>query len=471
MRTILVATTAVLITTCSLPPSQLEQVQASGELRVLTRNSPTTYFHGPEGPTGFDYELVEQFAEHLGVDLDIHVPENLDELFGQLEAKEAHLAAAGLSITESRKERFAFSPPYLEVTQQLVYRYGRSRPRSPEDLDGTVKVVAGSTHEQTMAELEEEYPDIEWEAVSGIESEALLVQVAEREIDYTVADSTELKLSRRYHPELRAAFDLAEPDQIAWAFPQSDDDSLRVAAREFLRNMERRGTLAQIQDRHFGHTERFDYVGTRRFMRHIESRLPSYRPVFEEAAQDYELDWRLLAAVGYQESHWDPSAVSPTGVRGLMMLTQRTARDMGVNRLDAEESIRGGARYLAQVHSRMPEQIPEPDRTWMALAAYNVGFYHVMDARILTEQKGANPDRWLDVRDHLPLLTQPKYYRQTRYGYARGHEPVIYVDNIRRYYDVLAWMMPETPGTRLVQHNGEESGEEESADSVTVKTW
>lgn len=468
MRAMLVAFTGLLISTCSLPPSTLERVQESGELRVLTRNSPTTYYHGRDGEEGFEYDLAAAFAEYLDVDLHMQVPGNIRVLFERLEAGEADFAAAGLSITEGRQQRFDFSPPYLEVTQQLVYRYGRSRPRGLDELEGTVKVVKGSTHEETLQALAAEYPDLDWEAVEDVESEVLLHRVAEREIDYTVADSTELRLSRRYQPELRPAFDLAEPDQIAWAFPKGRDGSLRAAAEDFLAGMRRRGSIGRIEDRYFGHTERFDYVGARRFMRHIESRLPSYRSVFEEAAEEYELDWRLLAAIGYQESHWDPSAVSPTGVRGLMMLTQRTASDMGVNRLDAEESILGGARYFANVHDRMPDQIPEPDRTWMALAAYNVGFYHVMDARIITEQKGYNPDRWVDVREHLPLLSQREYYTQTRFGYARGHEPVIYVDNIRRYYDVLAWRMPETPGTRLTERD--ESQPEEASEPI-FRTW
>ncbi|MEA5446349.1 membrane-bound lytic murein transglycosylase MltF [Gammaproteobacteria bacterium AB-CW1] len=435
---------ALLLGTCSLPPSLLEQVQSRGELHVLTRNSPTTYYIDADGPTGMEFDLAQRFADHLGVDLRITVPDGVNEIFRQLESGEAHLAAAGLSITDRRQERVRFGEPYQEVTQQLVYRFGRSRPRSLDELDGTVAVVAGSSHEETLQQLAEDYPELEWKAIDGVESEELLIRVAERELDYTVADSVELHMNRRYYPELRAAFDLAEPEPLAWAFPKNRDNSLRTAANEFIQRMERRGTLAQLHDRHFGHTERFDYVGTRIFMRHIDNRLPTYRHLFETAADDNSLDWRLLAAIGYQESHWNPRAVSPTGVRGIMMLTQRTASDLGVqNRIDPQESIFGGARYFRQVRDRLPPEIEEPDRSWMALAAYNVGFYHLMDARMLTEQKGANPDRWMDVRDHLPLLSQRQYYTQTRYGYARGREPVIYVDNIRRYYDILSWMMPK----------------------------
>jgi membrane-bound lytic murein transglycosylase F len=164
-------------------------------------------------------------------------------------------------------------------------------------------------------------------------------------------------------------------------------------------------------------------------------------PVFQEVALAYDLDWRLLAAIGYQESHWDPDAASVTGVRGVMMLTQRTATQLGVtDRLDPEQSIEGGARYFKQMRKRLPGRIPEPDRSWMALAAYNMGMGHLRDARKLTQQQGGNPDRWQDVNERLPLLSQEKYYRETRYGYARGYEARQYVENIRRYYDALIWM-------------------------------
>jgi membrane-bound lytic murein transglycosylase F len=451
MRTLFAISIALLLGTCSVPVSVIERIQATGELVVLTRNSPTTYYVGAEGPTGFEYDLARQFADYLGVELRIEVPANMAELFDRLERGEADLAAAGLSVTDRRLERFRFGPSYLEISPQLIHRLGSGRPSDLSELDGRVVVVAGSSHEELMRRAATELPELDWEAVDDMESDELLYRVADGQIDFTIADSTELQLNRRYYPELRAAFDVAEPERLAWAFPAQGDETLVRAANDFMRHLETRGTLAQIRDRHFGHTEQFDYVGTRIFMRHIDSRLPSYRHLFQDAAENNELDWRLLAAIGYQESHWNPRAVSPTGVRGIMMLTQRTAGDLGVsNRVDPAQSIYGGARYFAQVHGRIPEHIPEPDRTWMALAAYNVGFYHLMDARILTERKGGNPDRWLDVRDHLPLLSQRQYYTQTRFGYARGREPVIYVDNIRRYYDILTWMMPR------IDDNGDE---------------
>lgn len=164
--------------------------------------------------------------------------------------------------------------------------------------------------------------------------------------------------------------------------------------------------------------------------------------MYKNAADKYGLDWKLLAAMGYQESHWNPKAVSPTGVRGIMMLTLQTAGHLGIkNRLDPESSIMGGAKYLDQIRRRFPEELKEPDRTWFAMAAYNVGYYHVIDAQILARKLGKDPNKWLDLQTVLPLLAQKKWYKKTLYGYARGWEPVKYVTNIRRYYDLLQYQL------------------------------
>jgi membrane-bound lytic murein transglycosylase F len=165
---------------------------------------------------------------------------------------------------------------------------------------------------------------------------------------------------------------------------------------------------------------------------------------FQEAAAETGLDWRLLAAIGYQESRWDESATSPTGVQGLMMLTAETAQRVGIrNRRDPRESILGGARYFGVVDRTIPKRIADPDRTWLALAAYNVGYGHLEDARILTQRRGQDPDSWPDVRANLPLLAQERHYRTLRRGYARGWEPVGFVRNVQTYAELLRWMVPD----------------------------
>ncbi len=426
---------------CGRPATELEQVQAHNELIVITRNSPTTYYEGPNGPTGFGYELVKRFAEYIGVELRIVVPPNFSDILPLTALGNANLAAAGLTVTSKRQEKVRFGPVYQEITPQLVYRSGSTRPKTLADLNGILEVVAGSSHEELLEELKKDYPNLNWQTNDELDSDELLSLVSQQLIEYTIADSNELSINRHFYPELKPAFDISPPQPLAWAFPISEDDSLFNAAKKFFSTITENGTLERLIDRYYGHISEFDYVGTRSYQEHIEQRLPQYKDFFVKAATEIGMDWRLLAAIGYQESHWDPDAVSPTGVRGIMMLTQAAATDMDVkDRDDPAQSIKGGAQYLAKILRRIPERVPEPDRTWLALAAYNVGLGHLEDARILTQKNKGNSDRWIDVKKNLPLLSKKKWFQQTRYGYARGQEPVRYVDNIRSYYDILVWL-------------------------------
>lgn len=431
---------------CGRPDTLLERIKDNDELIVVTRNAATTYYEGPHGPTGLEYDLAALFAKHLGVRMRLVMPENFQDILGMIERGEAHIAAAGLTVTEERRRRVRFGPVYQTITPQLIYRSGSPRPRDLDGLPGVLEVLAGSSHEERLRELQSEFPDLTWRSNTTQESAELLHLVWEQLIDYTVADSNELAIHQRFYPELRVAFDINEPEPLAWAFTAGADDTLYREAEEFFAKLRKEGTLDQLLERHYGHVLDFDYVGTRRYMSHIAQRLPEYIPLFEAGAAETGLDWRLLAAVGYQESHWDPEATSPTGVRGLMMLTHNTMRFLGLSdRTDPEQSIRGGARYIRMLKDRLPPRIVDPDRTWLALAAYNVGYGHLEDARVLTQKRGGNPDKWMDVKDALPLLTQKKWYSQTRYGYARGHEPVRYVENIRSYYDILVWETERQP--------------------------
>jgi membrane-bound lytic murein transglycosylase F len=439
---LLIVILAGLLGTCSSQPPILDQVIDTGELRVVTRNSPTSYTISPDGPTGPEYDLVRAFAEDLGVTLVIHSVDTVSELLPMLLSGQAHMAAAGLSITESRREYLHFGHPYDSVDVHLIYKLGTGRPRSIDDiLDRSIEVVASSSHVEILDTVKQEYPDLTWNENADVEFADLLTKVAMAEIELTVADSPDFNIQRHFYPDLRVALDLVIDDPVAWAFPKGDGDSLLARADEFIIVSERSGFLARVHDRYYGHTKKYDYVGTRNFIRHFESRLPRYRPMFEAAGENWDVDWRLLAAIGYQESHWRSQAVSPTGVRGIMMLTQDTADYLGIDdREDPEMSIHGGAQYFARQTERVADTVPEPDRTWMALAAYNVGFNHIKDARTIVELQGGDPDRWIDMSGALPLLSQRKWYSKLPYGYARGWEPVLYVNNIRAYYNILKWL-------------------------------
>ncbi len=439
---------ACLVGTCSSPPPILDQVFETGELRVVTRNSPTAYTVSPDGPIGPEYDLVRSFAEELGVALVVLSVDSVSEILPLLLSGKAHMAAAGLSITDSRREYLNFGHPYESVDIHLIYKLGTGRPRKIEDIvDRSIEVMASTSHVDILEDLQADHPELTWTENADIEAADLLTKVAMGEIDLTVADSPDFNIQRHFYPELRVALDLHVDDPIAWAFPKGTADSLLARADEFLIAADRSGLLAQVQDRYYGHTRKYDYVGTRNFIRHYESRLPRYRAMFEEAGAEYGIDWRLLAAIGYQESHWRANAVSPTGVRGIMMLTEATADFLGIeDRTDPKSSIFGGAEYFALQTERVADTVAEPDRTWMALAAYNVGFNHVRDARTIVEWQGGDPDSWIDMRAALPLKAQRKWYSKLPYGYARGWEPVLYVNNIRAYYNILVWLTEQEAG-------------------------
>ncbi len=422
-----------------------KQASEGNELVVVTRNSATTFFEGRDGLTGFEYDLVQMFAKELGREVRFVVPKSFDETLPMIARGKADFAAAGITVTKARKQLVRFTPGYQEITQQLVYRNGTPRPKSLEETtEGIFEIVAGSSHEEELVRRQLQIPELEWDAKREMGSEELLYLVRKGLIDYTIGDSNEVALNRRYYPELLVAFNMTKPQQLAWAFPRSGDPRLYEAASEFIKKIKENGELKQLIERYYGYVEHLDYVDTNTFKYHVQTRLPLYIHYFREAADTIGMDWKLLAAIGYQESHWDQDAVSPTRVRGIMMLTEPTARQVNIqDRTDPQQSILGGARYFQFMSTKIPKRIQEPDRTWFALAAYNVGFGHLNDARILTQRNNGNPDKWVDVKRHLPLLSQEKYFKTVKHGYARGREPVQYVDSIRGYYELLSWLFAQ----------------------------
>ncbi len=438
---------------CGKPPSTLERIQEQGVLHVITRNSPSTYFQDRNGDTGFEYELVKRFADQLGVELKIEVADNIDQLFSRLGSAEGPvLAAAALISSPERLTHTRFSDPYLEVASQVIYNRNNKRPKQPKHLVGkSLLVLKGSIHASDLNALKKDLPALSYDVSDQVESVDLLRMVDEKQIDLTLVNSNQVAMNQVYFPNIRVAFTLQDSHQQRWAIAAGDDVSLLNEINRFLANAKKSGLLQNLAERYYGHVDTLGYVGAYAFARHLQQRLPSYEASFRDAAKKYAVDWRLLAAMGYQESHWLPTATSKTGVRGLMMLTQRTAKAMGVtNRLDPKQSIQGGARYIAKLIEQLPDSIYEADRLWFALASYNVGMGHLEDARKLTAAEGLDPNKWLDVKTILPRLAQKQWYSKTRYGYARGGEPVHFVNNIRRYYDILTWVtQPQIEGTSI----------------------
>ena len=416
----------------------LAKIKAKGQLIMLTLQGPTTYFEDGHGKNGFEYLLAKAFADSLGVELVVKTKSTLRTLIYSVGGPQGDFAAANLVKTAERDRSLVFATPYLEVTQQLIYRRGSKRPKSLDELDGELVVVADSSHSEQLQKLKIKQPELTWREQDNAEMNDLIRKVHEGDIAYSVVDSIAYLVSRHIYPKARRALDISEPQPIAWAFPSHNDGTLLEATNAFLQDYMASGKLESMTSQLMAQADNFSVSNSQRLGRLVANRLPKYEPLFRETAAEFGMDWQLLAAVAYQESHWNPKARSPTGVRGLMMLTLDTAREMKVtNRLDAAQSLRGGAAYFLKLKARLPKRIADPDRTLMALAAYNVGFGHLEDARILAVRNGKSPDIWANVRQQLPRLSKKEFYSTLKHGYARGNEPVLYVDNIQYYKTYL----------------------------------
>ncbi len=460
-RWLLCCLVSVLVLACTPAPTpmHLHQIYQRDTLRIGIVNGPTSYYEGVDGPSGYEYELAKIMADKLGVKLDIVTAYQTEELLQRLEQGRIDLVASGGTISPSLQQRFKLGPAYQIADEVLVYNNTKRRPKSIADIDAPIVVLAGSSQAEALQQLKLQHPDLKVEFSENLDATELLQHVAEGKIRYTVTDSHLLSINQRFYPMLNVALTLKKNQPVAWLLPAKDDDSLYTVLIEFFGKSFENADLLTLEDKYFGHISRFNYADTVHYIEAIEKTLPRYRKLFEKHAGAF--DWRLLASLAYQESKWDPKVRSPQGVVGMMMLTVDTANLMKVtSRVDAAQSIRGGALYLKRLMDRLPERIPQPDRTWMALAGYNLGLSHIESARMLTEKQGANADNWAEVKQRLPLLRQRKYYRQTRTGYARGDMAVYYVENIRRYYETLQYIddkqaikapAPTTPAQKTKQ--------------------
>jgi membrane-bound lytic murein transglycosylase F len=438
-----------LIAGCEEAPKPIARISDSGELVVLTVNGPSTYFEDAQGlPSGLEYDLATLFAKELKVQPRFVLTANPARIDKLLRDGHAHLAAANLARHFDFPGGLAWGPSYLSTQHQIVCRASEEpKPKRLEDLaQKHVGVIEESVADYLLTDPPWAKLPIE-RLEPGTSTADLLDQVAKEKLDCALVESTRYTLARRFFPQLEVAFDVGKPIDYAWLFSTVDKKKILDAAGPFFERIKKDGTLKRLVDRYYGHAMRFSAIDSASLLEQIAAALPPLKLYFQEAELASGVDWRLLAAIGYQESHWDANATSPTGVRGLMMLTEETADRMQIkDRLDARESIVGGARYLTLLKDALPPRLPEPDRTYLALAAYNIGIGHLEDARILAQRSGLNPDKWQDVRQVISKLAEPESYQALKHGYARGGEAMQLVDNIRNYYDILTRMEPrDTP--------------------------
>jgi len=412
---------SVFLTSCEKTPDQLSLIKESGKLIVLTTNSSTTYyFDRRDEPNGPEYQMTQSFAKSLGVEVEYKTYENTEEVINAFRNKEGHIAAAGLTITPGRLKEFKFGPIYQEIGEYLVCHRTEEPMDSIEDLQGVEIVVPTST---SYINTLKKYPELTWRIDKNLKTRQLITQVAERKIQCTVSDSTIFDIERRYHPEISSSFILKEGTKLAW-LTNKNNSQLTSAISEWLTKYKSSGEYSWMIEMYYGYIDIFDYVDTHKLLRRVRSRLPEYKAMFIDAAKENGLSPSMLAAQSYQESHWNRKARSPTGVRGIMMLTQPVAKSLGVtNRLHAKQNIFAGAKFMAKMRSIF-EDVPEPDKTWLALAAYNVGRGHFRDAESLARKLNKDPHKWVEMKEVLPLLSEKKYYKDLRYGYARGNESI-----------------------------------------------
>jgi membrane-bound lytic murein transglycosylase F len=425
---------------CSQAPSTLDRIRSRGELRVVTLNLPTCYYLGAQGPEGLDYDLARLFAAELGVRLKIYAVPSEAAIRTELADGRADIAAAQLTWNRSWERVGRPAAPYTRIPQLVVYRQDGVRPRDTLQLENAMLAVrAGSPQERMLRKIKDTFaPDLQWVQTAPSDANPL-EDVDTGQAKYAIVDARTYSYAHHLYPEIQVGFTLPQKRPVQWIV-QRDEPDLVGAVNRFFLQMAVSGEIPRFLHKESGDSASFHYEQSRLFQLYFSQRLPLYRSWFRQAGEQYHFDWRLLAAIGFQESHWNPQATSPNGAIGVMMLTASTAHAMGISdRRNARESIFAGARYLAQVRKLMPKHISEPDRTWFILASYNIGFGHLEDARIIAQKLGLDPDSWKDVSKVLPLLADPRWYQRAKYGYAEGWQPVQYVERVRQFLRLLEW--------------------------------
>ena len=414
-------------------------------ISVIVRPGPGSWFVGPNGEaTGFDHDLLTRFARERGVPLNVVFADGAAELLRKIGTGEAQLGAGGLFRSAVAPDDGvsmpapAWSSGYHAVEPVLIYNVDGYRPRRWDDLQRAIVAYPAHTGmDAQLAALREAHPEVLWQPVDVASADALIAQVADGTMSYAIVASSDATIARNIYLDFDVAFPAGPRREFAWAVAPGYPE-LRHALDAFFARIRKDGTLDRLAERYFAEAPRVERIDAGVFQDRIRKALPELRKTFVDAQAKSGVEWRLLAAIAYQESQWDPDATSETGVRGLMQLTEDTARALGVtDRLDPKAAALGAAKYLADLKRKLPARIGEPDRTWLALAAFNIGIGHLEDARVLAQRQKLDPDRWIDVQKVLPLLAEPEYYIALKNGYARGGMPVAFVGRVRGYYDIL----------------------------------
>ena len=416
-----------------------------GRLRMITRNNAMTYFIHRGLQVGFEYELVKKFADEHGLRLDIVIPDSHAELLDYLNQGKGDLVAAAMTITPERKARVDFTRPYNEVDELVVVRADEDSINALEDLAGrTVHLRASSSFYTTLTGLQDSIDGIRIALLpDDVETEDILAGVEEGIYDIAMCDANLLDVELAYGRRLKAAFSI-KSTLLGWAV-RKDNPALLASLNQYIQR-EKGGLFFNMMKKRYFENSRGIARAKDSMRVDLSGQLSPYDGLAKKYALRYGQDWRMVTAQMYQESRFDPTAVSWVGAQGLMQIMPDTGRQLGfINLQDPEESIHAGTKYMYQLIDRFDLDLPMEARIRFALASYNVGYGHLLDARHLAREKGWDPDRWFgNVEEAMRLLSQPAYYKRARYGFCRGGQPVHYVENIQNLYDAYVAVLEKT---------------------------
>jgi len=432
----------------------LDAIKKRGYINVLVDNNSTSYFIYKGVPMGYEYELLQFLAKELEVELKIKVTSGIERAIEQLNSGEGDILAFPLTINKERKKYITFTKPHFNTYQVLVQRkpdnwrslsyrqLNDSLIRDVSELVGKeIHVISGTTHGMRLENLSEEIGAdiiIKKDSITP-ETESLIRKVAMGEIDYTVADHMLAQVNAAYYDNLDVSLVLSLPRQIAWAV-RTNSTQLESSINTWLTKIKKEATFMVIYNRYFK-SPRTSLMRMQSDYSSLGGRqLSPYDDLIKAGADSLGWDWRLLASLVYQESHFIPTGESWAGARGLMQLMPQTAKHFGATNLnDPVQSMKAGVGYLRYLDKYWSKKVPDPgERLKFMLASYNAGLSHIIDAYRLAEKYGKDPKRWSgNVEVLLLSKSNPKYYRDpvVSVGYCKCEEPVNYIKEILHRYE------------------------------------
>jgi len=414
--------------------NQWQKIEEKGYLTWVTRPSPLTYYNSMEGVIGLEYDILKRFCENNKIKLTVIVADSNKELFEYFDGYNVDIAGANLTFTQERQSKYTATIGYDETSTLLVSSLRKPKIKFLTLLNNLKGAILNNSSYETIAHRLEKKYKANITKIDGKSMYELMQMVTEGSIDYTLSDENIVEIYSAYIPKLRKGEKLTESSDLVFYIRNSEDNSLKLKLDKYIKKYKFQNKVNKYKAFIVNTLPNTKPADTVQFLKNYKNRWSNVKPIIYTIAEKYKLSPILLGAISYQESHWNPSAVSPTLVKGLMMLTKAVADEQNViDRFDPLQSLEGGARHFIKMMNVIPERIPDPDKTSFALAAYNLGYGHVEKARVLAQRAGKSPDLWKDVKEFLPLLNDMEGSR------ADGKTAVRYVENIRAYQNLLQW--------------------------------